>query len=163
MLLCERQSLMRSLLLLVLSALILITPLKTNAQSDVGYSVHPAAYLAAGLLVVDAGVSIANGLAVSMGTAQKANGYLGIGVGVASLGLAAVTFAMEDDDDLRNNFAIFMGAAGTAALVTGMLAVRQAGKIAEEPTQFSRLHVSPAVLSDGNRGKAFGLQLKFDF
>jgi len=155
---------MRSLLLLVLSSLILITPLITNAQSDdVGYSIHPAGYLAAGLLVVDAGVTIANGLAVSMGTAQKTNGYFGIGVGVASLGITAFTYAMTDDNELRDNFAIFMGTAGTAALVTGMLAVRQAGKIAEEPSQFSRLHVSPAVMSDGDRGKAYGLQLKLDF
>ena len=155
---------MRSLLLLALSAFILITPLTATAQSDdVGYSIHPAGYLAAGLLVVDAGVIVANGLAVSAGTAQKANGYFGIGVGVASLGLTAVTYAMTDDKDLRDNFAIFMGTAGTAALVTGMLAVRQAGKIAEEPTQFSKLHLSPAVMSDGNRGKAYGLQLKLDF
>ena len=88
---------------------------------------------------------------------------VGIGVGVASLGLTAITYTMTDDNDLRDNFAIFMGTAGTAALVTGMLAVRQAGKIAEEPSQFSRLHVSPAVMSDGDRGKAYGLQLKLDF
>jgi hypothetical protein len=155
---------MRSLPLLVLSALILITPLTTNAQSDdVAYSIHPAGYLAVGLLVVDAGVSVANGLAVSMGTAQKRNGYFGIGVGVASLGLTAITYTMTDDNDLRNNFALFMGTAGAAALVTGVLAVRQAGKIAEEPSQFSKLHLSPAVMSDGDRGKAYGLQLKFDF
>ena len=161
--LCERRSLVKSLLLLVLSALILITPLKTKAQSDVGYSVHPAAYVAAGLFVVDAGVSFANGLAVSMGTASKANGYFGIGVGAASLGFAAVTYAMEDDENLRDNFALFMGTAGTAALVTGMLAVRQAGQINEAPKELSRLHVSPAVMSDGDRGKAYGLQLKIDF
>jgi hypothetical protein len=155
--------LVKSLLLLVLSALILVTPLKTKAQSDVGYSGHPAAYVAAGLFVVDAGVSFANGLAVSMGTASKANGYFGIGVGVASLGFTAVTYAMEDDKYLRDNFAIFMGSAGTVALVTGILAVRQVGQIYEAPTELSRLHVSPAVMSDGNRGKAYGLQIKFDF
>ena len=154
---------MRLLLLLVLSALILTTPLKTNAQSDVGHSIHPAGYVAMGLLVVDAGVSLANGLAVSMGTANKPNGYVGIGLGVASIGFAGATYALSDDDDLGDGFAIFMGTAGTVALVTGMLAVRQAGRIAEEPEGFSRLHVSPAIISDGNRGKAFGLQLKFDF
>ncbi len=154
---------MRSLVLLVLSALILTTPLKTNAQSDVGYSIHPTGYVAMGLLVVDAGVSLANGWAVSMGTANKPNGYLGIGLGVASLGLTGVAYALSDDGDLRDQFAIFMGTAGTVALVTGVLAVRQAGRIAEAPEGLSRLHVSPAVMSDGNRGKAFGLQLKFNF
>ena len=154
---------MRSLLLLVLSALILTTPLKTNAQSDVGYSIHPAGYAALGLMAVGAGVSVANGLAVSMGTANKRNGYFGIGLGVASLGFTAVAYAMSDDDDLRTDFAVFMGTAGTAALVTGMLAVRQAGRIAERPEELSRLHVSPVVISDGNRGKAFGLQLKLNF
>jgi len=154
---------MRLLLLLAVSALILTTPLITNAQSDVGYSIHPVGYLALGLLVVDAGVSFANGLAVSMGTAQKPNGYFGIGVGAASLGIAGAAFAYSDDDDVRDEFVITMGVAGTAALVTGIMAVRQAGQIAEEPEGLSRLRVSPAIISDGNRGKAFGLQLKFDF
>jgi len=116
-----------------------------------------------GLLVVDAGVSLANGLAVSTGTANKPNGYFGIGLGVASLGFTGAACVLSEDDDLRDEFAIFMGTAGTTALVTGILAVRQAGRIAEEPEVFSRLHVSPAIMSDGNRGKAYGLQFKFDF
>jgi hypothetical protein len=153
---------MRTLLLLALTALVVLSPVATNAQSGLENAGHPAAYAAAGLLVVDAGVSLANGFAVSRGVANKSNGYFGIGVGVASLGLTAVTYAMTDDKELRDNFTMFMGTAGAAALVTGVLAVRQAGRPAEAPSEFSRLHLSPAVMSDGER-KAYGLQIKFDF
>jgi hypothetical protein len=154
---------MKFLILLTISALIVCTPLISNAQSDVSYSIHPAGLVAAGLFVVDAGVSVANGLALSRGTASKPNGYFGIGAGVASLGLTALAYANTDDAELRDNFTLFMGTAGAAALLTGVLAVRQAGQAAEEPSELSRLHLSPAVMSDGNRGKAYGLQIKFDF
>jgi hypothetical protein len=154
---------MRWLLLLLSPALILITPLEAAAESDVSYSVHPTAYLAVGLMIVDVGVSLANGLAVARGTANKPNGYFGVGLGVASLGFAGVAYALSDDDDLRDQFAIIMGSAGTAALVTGVLAVRQAGRNTEAPEGPSNVRVSPAILSDGGGGKAYGLLLKLDF
>lgn len=153
---------MRPLLVLVLSAGLLSAPDISNADESQQTGVTVVAYLAVGLMIVDAGVSVANGFALANGTANKPNSYFSIGAGIVSYGMVAAAYATSDADDVHD-FAAVMGTAGTAALVTGIFALRQAGGRSDSPNAMSRLRAYPALVSDGGGRSAFGIQLKFDF
>lgn len=153
---------MRSASILLLSALLLLTPVLSNAD-DYGSEVSGWAYLTVALMVVDVGAAGANLFNMGNGTPSKPTANFSIGTGLVSYGLVGLVLLNEDDPELRNGFSLMMGAAGTAALVTGILARRQAGSVGESPGGVSNFRVLPAVISDGNRGKSFGLQLDFRF
>ena len=161
---------MRSASILLLSALLLLTPAVSNAD-DYGNEVSGWAYLTVALMVVDVGAGVANVFNMANGTPSKPTANFSIGTGLVSYGLVGLVLLNEDDPELRNGFSLMMGAAGTAALVTGILAGRQTGRqavrpgdrVGESPENVSNFRVLPAVFGDGGRGKSFGLQLDYRF
>jgi hypothetical protein len=153
---------MRSASILLLSALLLLTPVVSNAD-EYGTPVSGWAYLTVALMVVDVGAAGANLFNMGNGTPSKPTANFSIGTGLVSYGLVGLVLLNEDDPELRNGFSLMMGAAGTAALVTGILARRHAGSADESPEKVSNFRVLPAVIPDGNRGKSFGFQLDYRF
>ena len=139
---------MRSASILLLSALLLVTPVVSNAD-EYGTQVSGWAYLTVALMVVDVGAGVANVFNMANGNPSKATANFSIGTGLVSYGLVGLVLLNEDDPELRNGFSLMMGAAGTAALVTGILARRQAvgpgGREADSPPEVSNLRVYPAV------------------
>ncbi len=159
---------------LLLSTLLLLTPVVSNAD-EYGTQVSGWAYLTVALMVVDVGAGVANLFNMGNGAPSKATANFSIGTGLVSYGLVGLVLLNEDDPELRKGFSLMMGAAGTAALVTGILAGRQTGRqaarpggrqtggVGESPPEVSNLRVLPAVFGDGGRGKSFGLQLDYRF
>jgi len=155
---------MRTVLILVLFACLLSAPRNSKADENNLAGASAFGLVALGVFVVDVGVSVANGIAISNGTANKPNGYFSIGAAVASYGTVAAVYAWSDDSaSQQNQFAFFMGTAGTAALVTGILVLRQAGARADGSESLSRVRMSPTVISTGGVGLAVGVQLNVDF
>ena len=154
---------MRLLFVLLLSAVLLLTPVVSNAEDLAGNTVSGWAYLSVALMVVDAGAALANLFNMKNGNPGKSTANFSIGAGLVSYGLVGLVLLNEDDPELRNGFSLMMGAAGTAALVTGILARRQAGRAGDSTPEVSNLRILPAVVPDGNRGKSFGLQLDYRF
>jgi hypothetical protein len=155
---------MRTFLVLVLFTCLLSTPKNSTADENNLAGASAFGLVALGLFVVDVGVSVANGIAISNGTANKPNGYFSIGAAVASYGMVAAVYAWSDDSaSQQNQFALFMGTAGTAALVTGIMVLRQAGARADESESPSRVRVFPTVAPSGGAGPAVGVQLNVDF
>ena len=105
------------------------------------------------------------------GNPSKVTANFSITAGLVSYGLVGLVLLSEDDPELRNGFSLMMGAAGTAALVTGILARRQAGRQSgsqpggsgESSPEVSNLRIFPAVFTDGGPRKSFGLQLDYRF
>ena len=157
---------MRSASILLLSALLLSSPVVSNAD-EYGTQVSGWAYLTVALMVVDVGAGVANLFNMANGTPSKPTANLSIGTGLVSYGLVGLVLLNEDDPELRNGFSLMMGAAGTAALVTGILARRQAvgpdGREADSPPEVSNLRVFPTVFADRGRKKSFGLQFDYRF
>jgi len=157
---------MRLTSILLLSAVLFLTPVVSSAD-EVGTPVSGWAYLTVALMVVDVGGAVANLFNMANGTPSRPTANFSIGTGLVSYGLVGLVLLNEDDPELRNGFSLMMGAAGTAALVTGILARRQAarpgGREGESPENVSNFRVLPAVISDGNRGKSFGFQLDYRF
>lgn len=54
-------------------------------------------YFSAGMLIVDAGVSIGNGISLSSGKPNRLNGYLGVAAGAIYIGLIALNYATTGD------------------------------------------------------------------
>ena len=157
---------MRSAPILLLSTLLLFTPVVSNAD-ETATTVSGWALLTVALMVVDVGAAGANLFNMANGTPSRPTANFSIGAGLVSYGLVGLVLLNEDDPELRNGFSLMMGAAGTAALVTGILARRQAvgpdGREADSPPEVSNLRVFPAVFTDGSRKKSFGLQLDYRF
>jgi hypothetical protein len=150
---------MRLLLVLLLSTSLLAAPVISNADE---YELAPVAYFSVGLMIVDAGVSVANGFALANGTANKPNSYFSIGAGIVSYGLVAAAYATSDADNVHD-FAVVMGTAGTAALVTGIFGLRQANSRDDSSGALSRIRAYPTVVSDGGGHSGPGIQLKINF
>jgi len=165
----------------VLVASLLSAPGNSKADENNMAGASAFGLVALGLFVVDVGASVANGFALSNGTSDKPNGYFSIGAAVVSYGMVAAVYGWSDDSaSQQNQFALFMGTAGTAALVTGILVLRQAGaqrsappsynklatgagSRADEPESLSKVRVFPMVAQTGGTGPTVGVQLKVDF
>jgi hypothetical protein len=120
-------------------------------------------YFAAGLLIVDVGASVANGIALSAGRPNRLNGYFGVVAGVVSLGLVAVDYVATDDENIRDNFALVFGAAGTVSLVLGTMTVRRSPPAREEAMGVSGVGVFPYLTAekDHRYGMGVGAQITF--
>jgi hypothetical protein len=114
-------------------------------------------------MVVDVGAAVSNGFALANGTANKPNSYFSIGAGVVSYGFAAAAFASTDDTKLAWPAALMMGSTGTAALVTGVLGLRQVNLREESQDFLSRIQTSPTIVSDGKGHSGPGIQFKLSF
>jgi hypothetical protein len=155
---------MRPLALLVLIACLLFAPETVKADEYQLAGASAFGLVALGLFVVDVGVSVANGFAMSNGTSNKPNGYFSIGAAVASYGMVAAVYAWSDDDDSQQDqFALIMGTAGTAALVTGIMVIRRAGARSGDSESLSGVHMSPTVIKTGGGGPAAGVRFTVDF
>jgi hypothetical membrane protein len=152
---------MRVLLLLGISLTVVNSESLADETSYASYS--PAVYVVAGLLVVDVGVSLSNGFSLSRGDPNRLNGYFGLVTGTASLGLVAANLAMEDDEDLRNGFALMMGTAGTASLVLGVLNIKQARLASAETAEISKITVFPSLSAEKGQGYRIGVDVNITF
>ena len=151
------------LLALTVSSLLLAAPQVSRADEYHLSGASAFGLLSVGLMIVDAGAAVANGFALAHGTASKPTSYFSIAAGVVSYGMVAVVYAAEDDTELANQFAVMMGSAGTAALVTGAFALRQANRRDDSQDLLSRVRAYPTVVSDGGGHSGPGIQLKFSF
>ncbi len=86
----------------------------------------PAFYLAAGALAINAGATIANGVALAAGKPDRGRGMFGVVLGGASIAAAAATFAFADENSDPKGFSIALAGCGLASLLTGYLNVRGA-------------------------------------
>lgn len=132
----------------------------TAAEADVGNGL---VYVSAGVLLVDIGVCVGNGVSLSIGKPDRLNGYLGVVAGVVSFGLVLAGYLMTDDDDLRGDFAVVMGAAGTTSIVLGALNIRRDRGRPEEWKGHSRLTMAPGMIKVGNRAYCAGMNLSLSF
>ncbi|MCX5800856.1 MAG: hypothetical protein NTX17_05650 [Candidatus Eisenbacteria bacterium] len=145
--------------LILVLCLALVCP---DARAD-GASYATVNYVVAGLLFVDVGASIANGLALTAGRPNRLNGYFGVAAGVISLGLVAANYAMTNDKELRDSFAIVFGTAGTASLVLGAMNVRRSPPTREGAVGISGVHLFPYLTVERDRrcGMGVGAQITF--
>jgi len=123
----------------------------------------PVAYFAAGLLLVDVGASLGNGIALTAGRPDRLNGYFGVVAGIVSLGLVAVDYAATDDEDLRDNFALVFGAAGTASLVLGAMTVRRSPPTREGAVGISGVGLFPYLIVEGDQRYRMGVGAQIRF
>ncbi len=149
--------------LLILSILMVSIYSEPRAEETSYASYSPAVYAIAGLFIVDVGVSLSNGFSLMNDNPNKINGYFGVVTGVISLGLVAVNFAVEDNADLRNGFALTMGTAGTASLVLGILNVRRSRDTQEDAIEQSRIIMYPSLNKDGEQKYRVGFNVNITF
>lgn len=150
-------------LLLICATCLISSPRMARADEYHLAGASAGGLFALGLVVVDAGVTLANGFALANGSANRPNAYFGIGAAAVSYGLVAAAYAWSEEDTQRDQFAAIMGTAGTAALVTGLLALRDADRGDDASLSLAGAHISPTVISTGGDGPAVGLRLKIDF
>lgn len=136
---------------------------ESRAEETSYASYSPMVYVVTGLLIVDVGASISNGFSLSRGQPNRINGYFGLVTGVISLGLVAVTFAMEDDEDLRNGFALTMGTAGTASLVLGAMNILRSRQSNTEISKSARVIVFPGLSEDKDQRYRIGINAIITF
>ena len=154
---------MRRLLVPFLFATLLACPKVSSADEYNLAGASTVGMLSVGLMVVDAGAAVSNAFALYNGTANKPNSYFSIGAGVVSYGLVAAAYAGTDDTELANQFAVVMGTAGTAALISGLLGLRQVSGREDSTGAMSKIRAYPTVVSDGGGHSGPGFQLKFRF
>lgn len=136
------------------------------AYSDAGadeVSYSAASYFAAGMLLVDIGASLGNGIALTTGRPNRLNGYFGIVAGVISFGLVAMDYAMTDDKDLRDSFALVFGTAGAASLVLGTVTVRRAPPAHEHVEGTSGVGFFPYLTVERDHRYGMGVGAKVAF
>jgi len=147
---------------IVCSALLAASwPAGAARADEFGYD-HPLIWVVFGTLLVDTGVTIANSITLSSGTANPRNGWVGVGAGIVSYGLIGVAYAVGDD--VGSEFPIVMGTAGTAALVTGFLVLRSAGgEGGHAPSTGSRVTIHPCLVrgDEGRLGPGIAMNLRF--
>ena len=121
------------------------------------------AYFAAGVLLIDVGASLGNGIALTAGRPDRLNGYFGVVAGIVSLGFVAVNYAATDDEDLRDSFALVFGAVGTASLVLGTMAVRRSPPTRKGAVGISGVGLFPYLTVEGDQryGMGVGVQITF--
>ncbi len=136
-----------AIIVLVLAAATALSPPVAQAQSA-AYS--PLVLVYAGLLIVDGGAALANGLAVAMDRPDRRNGQFGLVLGTASMILAGALYAADHDPDTGAPAALMLGGAGLMSALSGALAVRAARD------KDIALHVVPQ-----RRGVTVGLMMRF--
>jgi hypothetical protein len=154
---------MRILVKAVLATGLLVASLggdSAAADADIGNGL---VYVSAGVLFVDVGASIFNGVSLAIGKPDRLNGSLGVAAGVVSFGLVLAGYLMTDDDDLRGDFAVVMGAAGTTSIVLGALNIRRDRGSPEESKGHSRLTMAPGIIKVGNGAYCAGMNLSVSF
>ena len=144
-------------------ASVLLAAAGSAAKADDEATAGALTYFAAGMLMVDAGASVANGWALAAGRPNRLNGYFGVVVGVISLGMVGADLVLTDDPELRDEFAIVMGAAGTASLVLGILNVRRSSPTSDSTNPQSGLLILPALVRTEAQGAGIGLVARLTF
>ena len=120
-------------------------------------------YVAAGLLLVDVGASVANGFSLTTGRPNRLNGYFGVVVGVASLGAVALDYALTEDKELRDSFALVCGTAGTVSIVLGVMNVWRAPPARERTSEASEVHVFPYLTMERDHRYGMGIGARMTF
>lgn len=154
---------LRVKVLLLLCILLVLINSESRAEETSYASYSPMVYVVTGLLIVDVGASISNGFSLSRGKPNRINGYFGLVTGAVSLGLVAVTFAMEDDEDLRNGFALTMGTAGTASLVLGAMNILRSRQSNTEISKSPGVMVFPSLSEDKDQRYRIGVNAVITF
>jgi|WetSurMetagenome_2_1015567.scaffolds.fasta_scaffold133025_2 hypothetical protein len=120
-------------------------------------------YAGAGLLLVNAGATVANGVALVADNPNRSNGMFGLVLGGATLGLSVIGFAVSDENDSSDDFALALGVCGVAAAVTGYLNVRAAGARASETTLGKKIVVYPFAKAHRAGAGVWGLAIEMKF
>ncbi|MBN1504331.1 MAG: hypothetical protein JW952_04635 [Candidatus Eisenbacteria bacterium] len=115
------------LLLLGLAGVSCLSQRALADEEPAGFVGSPLIWLAAGVLVVDAGATVANGAALVAGKPNRENGMFGVVLGSASLAASAVGFVFADGESDSVRFSLVLAGCGLASLLTGYLNVRAAG------------------------------------
>lgn len=150
------------ILLLFYMSLIFLTS-ESLAEESYHMTSSPLIYAIAGLLIVDVGVSLSNGFSLINDSPNRANGYFGIVTGAISLGLVTANLLAEDDDDLRNGFALIMGTAGSASLILGVINVKKSSTTPKIPIDDSRIRIYPTLARENGQQYEFGININISF
>ena len=143
--------------LILLFVIVALLPLGAAADEFVGANTDRLGLVAAGALVVNSGVALANGFSLTAGTSSRKNGIFGMILGSTTMAVSAVGYVNADDKQSQD-FSLLLGAAGLASTVTGALSVKFSGPRGEN------VSVSPLVNPFGSDDKAkAGVQLKIRF
>jgi hypothetical protein len=135
---------------------------ESHAEESIYMTSSPAIYAIAGLLIIDIGASLSNGFSLINDRPNKINGYFGAVTGAISLGLVAINFVAEEDDDLRNSFALTMGTAGITSLILGVINVKQSGS-AEASIDESRISIYPTLTWGNAQKHKIGIDINISF
>ena len=143
--------------LILAIVIVTLVPLGVAAEEPVAPATGYVSLLAAGALVVNSGMAVANGISLSSGTSSRRNGVFGLVLGTTTVAVSAVSLAIADDQQTQD-FSLLLGAAGMASALTGMLSIKFAGQSGD------RVSVAPLVdpFASKHQTKA-GLQLKIRF
>lgn len=109
----------------------------------------PIIYLAAGVMAVNAGATIANGAALVAGKPNRQNGMFGLVLGSATVAAAGVGLAAADGDDNSERFSIVLAGCGLASVLTGYLNIKLAG---DSSSKAEQIRGSVARVMIGRRG-----------
>jgi len=120
-------------------------------------------YLAGGVLLLDVGASIANGAALAAGKSNRLNGYFGVVTGVVSFGFVALDYALTDDKELRDSFALVCGTAGTVSIVLGAMNVRRAPPARKRTSRMSEVRLFPYLTTEGDHKYVMGGAVQMTF
>lgn len=146
----------------VLSALSLCVGVSGGARADdsEGYAL---AYVGVGVMLVNTGAAVANGIALIADNPSRSNGMFGLVLGGATVGLSAIGFAAADGDDVSENFSLALGVCGIAAAVTGYLNVRGASASPAGSISGRKIAIRPSPRVNRSGASAWGLVIEMDF
>lgn len=149
----KRRSLAIASLLVFGITAVFSTPAAANDSRDAALVL-----LAASSILISAGTSVANAIALKRGAPSRPNGWFGVGVGTFSVLFASTVYIASGGERTSGEFAAVLGSAGVASIVFGALNVRAAGAQSERTEANRRVSLEPYVAGLGQPG--LGLALK---
>ena len=145
---------------LIILFLCVSAPGGARADTSEAYALGTAAV---GVMLVNAGAAVTNGIALIADKPNHSNGMFGLVVGGATVGISIIGFAASNKDDSSEDFSIALGVCGIAAAVTGYLNVRAANERASGASSGRKLAVYPALKANRAGARMWGLVLEMDF
>ena len=135
-------------------------PGDARADTSEAYALGTAAV---GVMLVNAGAAVTNGIALIVDNPNHSNGMFGLVIGGATVGLSIIGFAASNKDDSSKDFSLVLGVCGIAAAVTGYLNVHAANERASGAISGRKISVRPASMVNRAGASVWGFAIEMDF
>jgi len=140
---------------ITLIVVLLLAMLHSDAAAQAA-SFSAVNWVMAGVLLVDVIACFANGVTLVSASGNRPLGCFGIAAGITSLGLVGLDYALEDNKEIRDDFALAYGVAGTTSLVLGAVNVYR-DRPSEDSSWQSQVRIIPYLALDGGSHRQVGI------